>query len=71
LTKAFPRICAIDSRRWLKFLMEILPIADEISEGMLSEAEIRMLQMFQFTVWQKSAEDSGFDSIIEGLKIIK
>jgi len=51
--------------------MEILPIADEISEGMLSEAEIRMLQMFQFTVWQKSAEDSGFDSIIEGLKIIK
>jgi len=71
LTKAFPRICGIDSRRWLKFLMEILPIADEISEGMLSEAEIRMLQMFQFTVWQKSAEDSGFDSIIEGLKVIK
>jgi len=26
---------------------------------------------YQFAVWQKSAKDSGFDSVIEGLKIIK
>lgn len=57
LTKAFSRICAIDSRRWLMFLLEILPKIGSTSLSSLSEAQLRMLKMFQFTVWQKAAED--------------
>ncbi len=67
MTKAFPRICAIDSRRWISFLLEILPNAEKLHIDKLSKEEIRMLQMFQFTVWQKSAEDCGFKTLKDGL----
>lgn len=71
MTKAFSRICAIDSRRWIEFLLKILPIAEEIQVQDLSELEIRMLQMFQFTIWQKSAEECEFNSILDGVIEIK
>ncbi len=67
MTKAFPRICAIDSRRWISFLLEILPNAEKLQIDKLSKEEIRMLQMFQFTVWQKSVEDCGFKTLKDGL----
>ena len=71
LTKAFPRICAIDSRRWITFLLEALQKAEILNMTLLSNEEQQMLQMFQFTVWQKSAEKCGFESVKEGLMQIK
>ncbi len=71
LTKAFPRICAIDSRRWIHFLLDIFSRIEHVEIGSLNDAELRMLQMFQFTVWQKSAEECGLASIMDGLLQIK
>jgi hypothetical protein len=71
LTKALPRICAIDSRCWITFLLEALQKAEILDMALLSNAEHQMLQMFQFTVWQKPAEKCGFESVKEGLIQIK
>ena len=71
LTKTFPRICSIDSRRWIKFMLETFANLDWLSLDVLQDAEIRMLQMFQFTVWQKSSEDCGFTDLLDGLRRIK
>lgn len=65
------RICAIDSRRWIHFLLNIFPRIEDLDIESLAGAERRMLQMFQFTVWQKSAEECGFASIKDGLLQIK
>ncbi|OQB25411.1 MAG: type I restriction enzyme EcoKI subunit R [Firmicutes bacterium ADurb.Bin182] len=71
MTKAFSRICAIDSRRWITFLLKAFDTLDSWEVGALSDGERRMLQMFQFTVWQNSVEACGFTDIKNGLKIIK
>ena len=54
LTKAFSRITAIDSRRWISFLLNTLPYINNIDLSALSSAEQRMFQMFYISVWQKS-----------------
>ncbi len=71
MTKAFARVCDIDSRRWIEFLLEVLPKIDELNVELLSDDKKRMLQMFQFTVWQKSAEECGFSSLKDGMLQIK
>jgi len=67
MTKAFLRFCSVDSRRFIKFIIEIL--TSETIE--LLAVETRMLQMLQFTVWQKSFEDCGFESLIDCIGQIK
>ena len=69
LSKAFYRLCTIDSRRWLSFLLRLLPNIDE--QQHISETEQRMLNMLQFTIWQKSAEDCGFIDTLGGLRRLK
>jgi superfamily II DNA or RNA helicase len=59
LTKAFSRIIAIDSRRWISFLLGILPRLNDVDFSNMSGLEQRMLQMFYISVWQKSI--SGWD----------
>lgn len=71
LSKAFTRICAIDSRRWLEFLLETLPVLDKLPEEGFSDLEKRMLQMFHFTIWKKPIEACGFNSLTEGLRQLK
>jgi len=71
LEKALGRICDIDSRRWLGFLLDIIEHAENLDLTRLFDWQIRMLEMFQFTVWQKSAEECGFTSLKEGLLQIK
>ena len=68
LTKACKRIVAIDSRRWLQFLIEWLPRLDELSQHTFSSLEYRMLQMFHFTIWQDSVEKSDFTDLMESLQ---
>lgn len=68
LTKAFPRICAIDSRRWIGFLLDALPA---IETRDFSDNEWRMLTMFHYTVFQKSYADCGFTDRKSGFIHIK
>ena len=71
IAKALGRICGIDSRRWIRFLLEIFPRIDEVKIDELGEGEIRMLQMFHFTIWQKPVEECDFSSLQEGLIQLK
>ncbi len=67
LTKAFSRITAIDSRRWISFLLDILPQLDTVDISSLSKVEKRMMQMFYITVWQKTADDWHSTEVRENL----
>lgn len=68
MTKAFPRICAINSRRWIDFLLKALPNIENIT---LNSQNLKMLNMMQFTIWQKSFEDCGFTNLLEGFVKLK
>ena len=51
LTKAFSRLAAIDSRRFLQFIIRVLPVLDQLNFDDMDALEKRMLQMFYVTVW--------------------
>ena len=63
MRKAFPRFATVNSRRLLAFWMEMLQAP---REG-VTAGEVRMLQMFQFTIWQKPYEECGFTSLFDGM----
>ena len=67
LTRAFPRIAVIDSRRWITFLLDILPRLDDVDFNTLPALEQRMLQMFYITVWGKAADSWDSDEVIGNL----
>jgi len=52
LAKALPRIAAIDSRRWLQFLLDKLPSIANWRVTEFNELEKRMIWMFYFTFFQ-------------------
>ena len=56
LTKAFSKLVAVDSRRWIRFLLNVLSELSKETIAALSDVEIRMLQMFYSTVFQKAAD---------------
>jgi superfamily II DNA or RNA helicase len=67
MTKAFSRFATVDSRRFIEFLLNVL----RNNPTEFSECDMRMLQMFQFTVRQKPYEECGFADIIDGINEIK
>ena len=67
LTKAIGRLSAIDSRRWIYFLLKILPNLDNTDFGALAPVEQRMMQMFYITVWGKSAPAWDDDEVLDNL----
>ena len=67
LTKAMSRLSVIDSRRWIRFLLHLLPQIDNVDFGKLSVMEKRMLQMFYITVWGKAIEDWGDYEFLDNL----
>lgn len=67
LTKAFGRLSAIDSRRWIRFLLNVLPQLDDTDFGKLSPMEQRMMQMFYITVWGKPAPGWDDDEVLDNL----
>lgn len=56
LSSALVRLAALDSRRWIRFLLDLLPRLDGVDFAVLPPLEQRMLQMFYVTVWGKAAE---------------
>ena len=67
LTKAFARLAVIDSRRWISFLLNILPRLDNVDFAALKDMEKRMLQMFYISVWGKAAEDWNSEDVLDNL----
>ena len=67
LTKALSRLAVVDSRRWIRFLLDLLPRLDDMDFTALSELEQRMLQMFYVTVWSKAAESWTSDEVLDNL----
>ena len=67
LTKAMAKLAVIDSRRWISFLLQLLPKLDDTDFNILTDVEKRMLQMFYITVWGKAAEDWNNDEVLDNL----
>lgn len=67
LTKAFAKLFVIDSRRWIGFLLRLLPELKNTDFSKLTSVEKRMLQMFYVTVWGTVAEDFDNDEVLGNL----
>ena len=67
LTRAFPRLAIMNSRRWICFLLDLLPRLDNVDFATLGELEQRMLQMFYVTVWGKAAENWSCHEVLDNL----
>lgn len=67
MSKAFFRICDIDSRRWIEFLLDLLNNLDNPQIEQMTAAEKRMLEMFRYTVWTEELESYGYSGIEEAL----
>lgn len=67
MTRAFMRFSVVDSRRWIRFLLNLLPRLDNTDFAALSPAEQRMMQMFYVTVWGKAAEHWDDESVLDNL----
>lgn len=63
MRKAFPRFATVNSRRLIAFWMEMLTQP----RSLRTDGEKRMLQMFQFTIWQKPYEECGFTRLFDGM----
>lgn len=57
LTKAFSRLASIDSRRWLKFLIEMLDNIKNINFNTFTNEQKRFFQMFYITIWMEPVSD--------------
>lgn len=67
LTKAFSRLVAIDSRRWISFLLDIQTKLNDVDFAKLSVEHQRLLNMFYVTVWQSAITDFSSDEVWENL----
>lgn len=65
MARALGRLAAVDSRRWIQFLLDILPHLDTVDFTSLSHPEQQMLNMFYTTVWQETIEDFGAEKVRE------
>ena len=68
LSKVMYRFTAIDSRRWIRFLLEILPRLRETDLAALPPLEQRMMRMFYMTVWDSYAEDWAIAEVADRLR---
>lgn len=64
LTKAFSRICSIDSRRFLNFIIKLL---NGEYNNSFTGAEKRMINMFNYTIWNKTNDELGFNVATDGI----
>lgn len=70
MQKAFARLCTIDSRRLIKFLLNVLPNINNTDFSKLAPVEQRMMQMFYVSVWLKAADDWNSDEVCSNLLML-
>lgn len=70
MTKALARLTVIDSRRWIQFLLGILPRLSTADYSVMPAVERRMLQMFYITVWGKTADPWNGEEMHNNLRAL-
>ncbi len=70
MTKALSRLAVIDSRRWISFLLSILPRLNTADYSAMPVVERRMLQMFYITVWGKAADPWNGEEMQNNLRAL-
>ena len=70
MKKAFPRLATIDSRRWIAFLLEVLPRIDDVDVAAMAPVEQRMMQMLYVSIWLKAAEDWNSEEVRANLRTL-
>lgn len=71
LTKAMKRVCQINSYSWIKTVLEKLLIPETIFKSNLSDQELKMADMFYFTIWNKPIKESGFSDSVEAINSLR
>ena len=71
ITKAFAKVLAIDSRRWIDFLCAELPQLSVDRIKQMTDVQKRMFQMFYISLWNKSAEDLDSQEVQDHLAMLK
>ncbi len=56
VTRTLGRVAAMDSRRWIAFLLEVLPQLNTIDFHGITEEQRLMLSMFHATIWGTAME---------------
>ena len=69
--KALIKFASTDSRRWIKFLLKVLPEIDTLIVDEMSNLDQRMMQMLYATIWAKGVDDWNDSEVLENLKILK
>ncbi len=67
MTKAFAKFVAVDSAKWIKFLIEVLPRVNDLDISVLPETYQRMMQMFYVTLWQNTVDDWNAPEVKQNL----
>ena len=67
VSKALAKLAVIDSRRWIRFLLDLLPKLDEVDFEKFSMLERRMLQMFYVTVWGEPVIEWNGEDMLDHL----
>lgn len=57
LQKAFAKFATADSRRWIKYLIELINKKGRVDYSSMSSLEKRMFKMFYITIFNKSIDD--------------
>lgn len=70
ITKALPRLSYIDSRRLIEFFIDNITDINRHSINDFNAIQQKMWQMLQFTIWQKSYEECGFNDLLDGFRRI-
>ncbi len=68
VNKALKRFAAIDSRRWIQFMLDYLSRIKDINIKGLSALEQRMMRMLYMTIWDQYADDWDNDTVRENLR---
>ena len=71
ITKALCRFASVDSRRWIRFMIDMLKHISDFDSGKLSDLERRMVQMFYATLWGKGIEDFESEEVKNQFKMLQ
>ena len=71
ITKAMKRICQINSYSWIKTILKKFMIPAAVSMDSLSHEEIKMADMFYYTIWNMPVDQSGFSDPLAALNSLK
>ncbi len=64
-------LCSINSRRWIKTLIEVLNPSNPLDIVRFDKEKIQMLRMLQFTIWKSTQKDSTIDQLFKDINDLR